>query len=85
MLFVSKLFYVFYAFFAEILNILEADIKVEFSYIAGLVAYLSYSWAAYFKGVYGPALFILVVGASFLAIYLIFGVAGIGKDIVEVG
>ena len=49
------------------------------------VAYLSYSWAAYFKGVYGPALFILVVGASFLAIYLIFGVAGIGKDIVEVG
>jgi hypothetical protein len=64
-------------------NIVEADIVYEFSFLSIQISNLGYVWGQSFHGVFGPLTFAVVVAVSFILLYLVFDFLGIGKDVVE--
>ena len=82
MSFFSNLIKILYAGLTSFFSSLEGDITYEISILSSDISNLTYSWASYFHGYFGPVLLVVVIGVSFTAVYAVFDFSGVAKDVV---
>ena len=74
----STFYSIFFDAFSEFLSIIDGNITALMNYTAMEIVYLEDTWGGSFHGIWSPAIFVAALGASMVAIYGVFDIAGTG-------